>query len=55
MANFPDVTVGKQLIVGEGNPFALGVGPMHKLEDLVTLKVHLFLVILDHFHSCREL
>ena len=26
MANFPDVTVGKQLIVGEGNPFALGVG-----------------------------
>ena len=28
MANFPDVTVGKQLIVGEGNPFALGVGPM---------------------------
>ena len=26
MDNFPDVTVGKQLIVGEGNPFALGVG-----------------------------
>ena len=26
MANFPDVTVGKQLIVGAGNPIALGLG-----------------------------
>ena len=28
MANFPDVVVGKQLIVGEGSPISLGLGPL---------------------------